>query len=65
MIKNKTFIEIEVKGRDYIFVCSPDSPLQDAHEAVKLIEKYLMERLQATQDCAPQEPAEVKEEINE
>lgn len=47
MIKNKTFIEIEVKGRDYIFICSQDSPLNEAYEAVKIMENYLAERLKA------------------
>lgn len=61
MIKNKTFIEIEVKGRDYTFVCSPDSPLNDAYDAVKLIENYLVERLNAVQ--TPQvQTEEVKED---
>lgn len=61
MIKNKTFIEVEVKGRDYIFICSPDSPLPEAHEAVKLMEQYLVERLNALQQ--PQiQTDEVKEE---
>lgn len=47
MIKNKTFIEFEVKGRDYYFVCSPDAPLADAYEALKLTENYLVERLKS------------------
>jgi len=61
MIKNKTFIETEVKGRDYIFICSPDSPLQEAYEAVKLVEQYLVERLQAVQPL-PVQSDEVKED---
>lgn len=49
MIKNKTFIEVEVKGRDYAFLCSPDAPLPEAHEALKLVEQYLVDRLNAVQ----------------
>lgn len=57
MIKNKTFIEAEVKGRDYIFMCSPDSPLEEAYEALKIIERYLIDRLKAVQ------PAEQTQEV--
>lgn len=59
--KNKIFIEEEVKGRDFILICSPDAPLSDAYEAVKLLEQEMINRLKAVQPAEePQEqPAEV------
>lgn len=59
MIKTKTFIEVEVKGRDYAFLCSPDAPLPEAYEALKLVEQYLVDRLKAIQ---PEESLKEKTE---
>lgn len=45
MIKNRTLIEVEVKGRDFRLECSADSPLPDVIEAATLIHNFLNERL--------------------
>jgi molybdopterin-guanine dinucleotide biosynthesis protein A len=45
MIKNRTIIEVEVKGREYQLVCCCDSPLTEVQEALTLIQNYVQERL--------------------
>lgn len=58
MLKNRTVLEIEVKGRDYRFECSPDSPLTDIQEALAILNQYVVSRLQAPEE----KPEEVKED---
>ncbi len=57
MLKTRTIIEIEVKGRDYRFECSPDAPLADVYEAITVMNNYITGRLQQAQ-----EQPEVKQE---
>lgn len=49
MIKNRTIIEVEVKGRVFRLECSSDSPLADVYEANSMINAYLVERLKAVE----------------
>lgn len=58
MIKNKTVIEMEVKGRNYRLECSPDSPLNEVMEALSAIHECVAQRLKAVQETkqAQEEP---------
>lgn len=45
MIKNRTIIEVEVKGRVYRLECGMESPLEDVAEAIGLFDGYITERI--------------------
>lgn len=61
MIKIRTFIEVEIKGREYSLLCSSDSPIDDALEANALINSYLLERKKLVEQ-KPADPQEVEQE---
>jgi hypothetical protein len=50
MIKNKTVIEMEIKGRNYRLECSPDSPLNEVMEALSAIHECVAQRLKALEE---------------
>jgi|HubBroStandDraft_3_1064219.scaffolds.fasta_scaffold292524_1 hypothetical protein len=56
MIRNRTLIVVEVKGREYNFECAPDSPLDEAAAAVELMKNYIQERMQAAVKPVVEEP---------
>lgn len=47
MIRNRTVIEVEVKGRSYCLECFPESPLDEVKEAIILFHNYVVERINA------------------
>lgn len=58
MLKLKSFVCVEVNGKEYEFTCSPDSPLQDALEANSQINAFLLgrqEQARVAQEQAKQE----------
>ena len=58
MIKSRTIIEVEVKGRDYRFECCPDSPLEDVQQALAVMQEYVQGRLLAAKPPeAPEQEA--------
>ena len=56
MLKVKSFLSVNVNGRDYEFSCSPDSPLQDALEANSQVNAFLLGKVQQAQKI--EKPAE-------
>lgn len=60
MLKIKSFICIEVNGRQYEFSCPPDSPLPDVLDANNQINAFILGR--AEQAKIAQKPEEPKEE---
>lgn len=46
MLKVKSIINIQVNSKDYEFYCDPDAPLNDALNANKQIEAFLIGRLE-------------------
>jgi hypothetical protein len=47
MIKNRTVIEVEVKGREYRLECFSESPLDEVKDAIILMHNYVVERINA------------------
>jgi hypothetical protein len=58
MIKQQTVIEIEVKGRDYKFSCSPDSPFVDVCEALAAMHQLIVQKINDIQEKQEQEAAQ-------
>lgn len=44
MLKMKSIVHTSINNRDYEFYCSPDSPLQDALEAIVQVQAFLIGR---------------------
>jgi len=49
MIKNRTIIEVEVKGRVYRLECTSDSPLVDVSEALASLNSIVTEKINTLQ----------------
>jgi len=66
MLKLKSFICVEVNGKEYEFSCAPDAALPDAIEASSQINAFLIGRMEqaklANEKNKPQETPEVKSE---
>lgn len=66
MIKLKSFVCVEVNGKEYEFSCAPDSALPDAIEASSQINAFLLGRMEqarlANEKNKPEETPEVKSE---
>lgn len=50
MLKSKVILEHKVNDRVYEFVCSPESPLGEAYDAVCLFREYLIKRINETKE---------------
>jgi len=50
MIKNRTIIEVEVKGRQYRLECVSDSPLVEVSEAIAILNTFVSEKINALKD---------------
>lgn len=59
MLKIKSEMNVEVNKREYLFQCLPDSPLQDALEAVSQIQAFLIGKQEQAKLASEQK--EVKE----
>jgi hypothetical protein len=58
MLKNRTVIEVEVKGRVYRLECFSESPLEEVKEAIALMHGYISERISALPKPVEQEKCE-------
>lgn len=47
MIKNRTIVEVEVKGRNYGLECYSESPLDEVMQAIAEIHAIVSERIKA------------------
>lgn len=61
MLKMKSIICTDINGKDYQFVCDPDSPLSDALEANKQVNAFLLGRAQQIKE-EQKPPVAVEEE---
>lgn len=52
MIKNRTTLEIEVKGRLFSLECYSESPLEDVAEALAAMTAFVSDRISATKQPA-------------
>lgn len=48
MVKNRTILEFEVKGREYRLECFSESPLEDVIQALSQMNSYVMEKINAS-----------------
>ncbi len=58
MLKMKSVLDVQVNGRDFEFVCAPDSPLPDAIEAHSQVGAFLLGRMQQAQQAQNAKPVE-------
>ena len=47
MIKNRTIVEVEVKGRAFGLECYSESPLEDVTQAIMQIQAIVNEKIKA------------------
>ncbi len=62
MLKQKTHIEMERNGKDYSFVCEPDSSIADVYEVLSAMRSYVYGRLAEQKETAKPEVEESKPE---
>ncbi len=60
MLSMKSVMKIEINGKDYVFSCDPDSPLNDALSANEQVNAFLLGRMQQAQKA--QNPIDVEEQ---
>jgi len=51
MLKMKSIVNVEVKGREYEFTCAPDSPLNDALDANNQVNAFLLGRAEQAKNA--------------
>ena len=54
MLSMKSQLKNTINGKDYLFVCDPDSPLADAIESNAQFGSFLVGKQAQTQQAAPQ-----------
>lgn len=52
MIKNRTVVETEVKGRAFGLECYSETPLEDVIQAISQIHAIVAERIRVLQEAA-------------
>jgi len=64
MLKIKSILHVEVKGRDYEFSCLPDSPLDDLLDANSQINAFILGRKEQAKAIQNSEsPQETQPEV--
>ena len=58
MLKNKIALEHKIGERIYEFVCTPDSPLGEIHDAVCAFKSFIVDRINKENEPKPTEPVE-------